>query len=265
VIRSVQWDPRDYAASSASQARWGRALIERVAWSGDEQVLDVGCGDGRVTSELAGRVPRGGVLGIDSSPEMIAHAQATYPPTRFPNLRFARADAIRIEGGAARDVVFSNAALHWVPDHPAFLRGAAGALRKGGRLVVSCGGQGNAAEVFAALRAEMRVPAWRAFFRKLEKPYFFHSDAAYRQWLPEAGFLAQSIQLTPKDALHPDARAFAAWVRTTWMPYTHLVPEARRQEFISAVVQRYLERHPATATGGVRVRMVRLELDAVRV
>ena len=236
----------------------------RLACRGDERAVDVGCGDGRLTAELARQVPAGEVLGVDSSPEMIEHARAAFPQATHTNLRFERMDAARLELATDHDVVFSNAVLHWVPDHRAFLRGAARALRPGGKLVVSCGGKGNAGDVFSVLRAEMRSPAWRAFFRNLEKPYFFHGDDEYQEWLPEAGFRPGRIRLAPKDALHESVEAFAGWFRTTWMPYTQRVPEGRRDAFIDAVVRRYLEMHPAESTGAVRVRMVRLEIDAVR-
>jgi trans-aconitate methyltransferase len=261
----VQWDPRDYAASSSSQALWGKELMERVTWRGDERVLDVGCGDGSLTAQLARRVPRGAVLGIDSSTEMISHASTAHPKNRFPNLRFLEMDASSIELPPEHDLVFSNAVLHWVPDHAAFLSGASGALRPGGRLVVSCGGKGNADGVFTALKTEMRAPAWRGCFKQLEKPYFFHSDTEYRRWLPEAGFEPGRIRLVPKDAMHESVKAFAGWFRTTWMPYTQRVPEHERAGFIDAVVRRYLKIHPADSSGAVRVRMVRLELEAVRV
>jgi hypothetical protein len=138
-------------------------------------------------------------------------------------------------------------------------------LRTGGRLLISCGGKGNAGDVFRALRAEIRKPAWRQYFRNLEKPYFFHSDEEYRAWLPEAGFRPLTVQLVPKPARHESTAAFAAWLRTTWMPYTQRVPEVERSAFIDAVVSRYLAVHPADSEGVVRVGMVRLELDAIRV
>lgn len=262
---SVKWNPSDYAASSSSQAEWGRELMDRIPWTGREHVVDVGCGDGRLTADLSARVPAGQVLGIDASADMIAHAQATHPKRQFPNLRFLQMDARQIELPPEYDVVFSNAALHWVPDHRAFLRGAARSLKTGGHLVTSCGGKGNAEGVFHALRAEMRSVRWREYFRNLERPYFFHGDDEYREWLNDAGFQPLRVQLVPKDALHDDEVAFEGWLRTTWMPYTHRVPEGRRDAFLRATVRRYLTKHPVDAHGRVCVRMVRLELDAVRV
>lgn len=260
-----QWDPRDYAARSSSQARWGQELIRRVNWRGDEHVLDVGCGDGGLTVALALRVPNGLVLGIDSSAEMIAHARSAHPQTAHPNLEFQQMDACSIGLRGGFDVVFSNAALHWVSDHRAFLHGAARALLRGGRLVVSCGGKGNAEDVFKALLAVIRAPGWRPYFRKLDKPYFFYSDEDYRAWLPESGFQAVAVRLVPKDAVHENRAAFEGWFRTTWMPYTHRVPEERRKALIQAVAQRYLKRYPVDSTGAVHVRMVRLELEALRI
>jgi trans-aconitate methyltransferase len=155
--------------------------------------------------------------------------------------------------------------LHWVDDHQAFLRGAASALRSSGRLIFSCGGKGNAREVFTALRPELRMKRWRDYFRKLKASYFFHSPEEYKTWLPAAGFEARQVRLAPKDTLHADREAFTAWLRTTWLPYTQRVPEAQREEFVSCVVDRYLAQHPPDSQGRVHVQMVRLEVEAVRV
>ena len=97
-------------------------------------------------------------------------------------------DARQLRFAQKFDLVFSNAALHWVDDHPAFLSGASTCLRSGGHLVVSCGGKGNAQDVFVALRPELRLKPWSKYFRKLEKPYFFHRPAEYEKWLPRFGF-----------------------------------------------------------------------------
>jgi trans-aconitate methyltransferase len=302
----AEWNAADYAANSAVQQTWARELIAQLQLRGDERVLDVGCGDGKVTAELARAVPKGSVTGIDASPEMIRFARKTFSPGKHPNLGFQVMDAREINfadlpapsphqreerAGARRssvsnsnprsptlsplgrgegeeeawfDVVFSSSALHWVDDHRAFLRGAASVLRPGGHLVVSCGGRGNAHDVFVALRPEMRLKRWREFFRKLEKPYFFYSPADYEKWLPRFGFKSRGVKLSPKDAVYHGRDGFAAWLRTTWLPYTQRVPENLREEFIAAVKDRYVAKHPPDTDGRVHVRMVRLEIDAVK-
>lgn len=98
----------------------------------------------------------------------------------------------------------------------------------------------------------------------MRKPYFFHSPPQYADWLEEAGFQATAVRLVPKEMLLADRAAFAGWVRTTWIPYTQRLPEPLREEFVHAVVDRYLAHHPVDAAGRVRVGMVRLEVDAVR-
>jgi trans-aconitate 2-methyltransferase len=289
--KSAKWNAADYAANSSVQQSWARELMARLKLRGGEHILDVGCGDGKVTAEIARAVPHGSVTGIDASAEMIGFARRAFPSSQNPNLKFQICDAreIRAVGrvtpcapsdagtrggahgvtrptmpGVPFDIIFSNAALHWVDDHQAILRGMAAVLKPGGRLIVSCGGRGNAQDVFLALRPEMRLKRWRGFFRRMPKPYFFYAPEDYRKWLPKSGFKINSLKLVPKDATYAGAAGFAAWLRTTWLPYVQLVPEDLREEFIAAVTERYVAKHPPDAENKVHVRMVRLEIEAVK-
>jgi trans-aconitate methyltransferase len=96
-------------------------------------------------------------------------------------------------------------------------------------------------------------------------PYFFHAPADYEKWLPQHGFQCREIKLAPKDATYPGPEGFATWLRTTWIPYVQRVPEARREEFIAAVTRRYVAKHPPDNEGRIHVRMVRLEIDAIKI
>jgi trans-aconitate methyltransferase len=265
ISKAVSWDAAAYAANSAPQQSWARELIAKLDLRGGGHILDVGCGDGKVTAEIARAVSRGSVIGVDASPQMIEFARRTFPRSKFHNLEFHIMDARQIRFAQQFDFIFSNAALHWVDDHPAFLRGAAACLRSGGRLVVSCGGRGNAQDVFVATRPEMRLKRWREFFRGMGKPYFFYSPEDYEKWLPRFGFKTVDVRLVPKDTVFNGCEGFAAWLRTIWLPYIQRVPENAREEFAAGVIKRYVVRHPPDDDGRVHVRMVRLEIDAVKV
>ena len=291
IAQPAKWNAADYAANSVVQQTWARELIATLKLRGDEHILDVGCGDGKITAEIARAVLQGSATGVDASAEMIEFAQKAFPPGKNPNLEYRVVDARKIKFARRFDFVFSNATLHWMDNHRAFLRGAAAVLRPGGRLIVSCGGKGNAQDVFVALRPEMRLRCWREFFRRMPKPYFFYSLADYEKWLPKFGFKIHKLKLAPKDAAYDGRDGFAAWLRTTWLPYTQRVPEkvaqasclcvsgakeqltgkmpvplpSPREEFIAAVTDRYVAKHPPDDAGRVHVRMVRLEIDAVKI
>jgi trans-aconitate methyltransferase len=265
ATKKVKWNAADYAANSIVQQTWARELIAKLKLRGDEHILDIGCGDGKVTAEIARAVPRGSVTGVDASSQMLKFAKKTFPPPQIPNLKFQIMDARKIKSARQFDVLFSNSALHWVDDHEQFLCGAASVLKPGGWLIVSCGGKGNAHDVFLALRPEMRLKRWREFFRKMPMPYFFYAPTDYEKWLPQFGFKKRAVKLAPKDVTYNGAKGFATWLNTTWIPYVQRVPEKLRGEFIAAVTQRYIAKHPPDAEGKVHVRMVRLEIDAVKI
>jgi len=258
------WDAAAYADSAGNQGRWAAERIQRISLKGDERILDIGCGDGRAAAALAQRVPNGDVLGIDSSLGMVKLARKRHPEQIHPNLDFAHGDAGALPFENAFDLVFSNAALHWVQDHRPVLRGIARALSRGGRADLEMGGQGNAAEVRAVTEQLMAAECWRPHFQDFRFPYGFHSVEDYRAWLQAAGMEPVRVELVPRDMHHQDIDAMKAWARTTWLPFTQQVPEAQREQFVDELASRYLERCPADADGGVQVAMVRLEVEAVR-
>jgi trans-aconitate 2-methyltransferase len=258
------WNPEDYAKNSDAQLKWAQELRNTLDLRGDESVLDVGCGDGKITADFAKTLSHGRVLGVDSSPEMIAYAQRTYTTEKFPNLSFACVDARALDFDRNFDLIFSNATLHWVDDHQAFLRGANRALETGGRLIISCGGQGNAADILQVFSEIVVQEAWKDYFDDFHNPYFFHSDRDYAPWLESLSFEVERLELVPKDMSHLGGEGLAGWIRTTWMPFTLCVPEHEREQFIADFVEMYLKKIPLDSSGFTCVRMIRLEVNAVK-
>ena len=133
---SFTWNAADYHKSSPAQALWAKELIAKLELFGNERVLDIGCGDGKVTAEIARNLPAGNVTGVDSSPEMIRFACDHFPRSEYRNLSFILGDARALPFSEEFDVVFSNAALHWIPDHKPLLAGIAKSLHPKGKLLI---------------------------------------------------------------------------------------------------------------------------------
>jgi trans-aconitate 2-methyltransferase len=258
----MDWDPEDYAKHSGAQLVWAQELIARLSLGGAEAVLDVGCGDGKITAALASAVPQGFVLGVDSSPAFVQYARAQYSPEHFPNLRFAQMDARRLRHDRPFDVIFSNATLHWVDDHPAFLAGCARLLKPHGRLLVSCGGRGNAAGIIAVLSELIQHAPWASYLADVVFPYHFYAPSDYVPWLARVGLQPDRLELVEKDMTHWGRDGLAGWIRTTWLPYTQRLLESLREPFVDALVAAYVAQSPLDEEHRSHVRMIRLEVEA---
>jgi trans-aconitate 2-methyltransferase len=246
-----QWNPADYARHSQGQEVLARELLTSLHLHPQEHVLDVGCGDGRMTAEIARMVPEGRVVGIDRSGEMVGFASEHFV---LPHLSFQTADAASLPFDDEFDVVYSSAVLHWVQDHKSALAGIARSLRAGGRCLLQMGGKGNVVEMVKAFEQAGAKPSGFT--------YAFHGDDEYRGMVQKAGLIVDSVELIPKDMVHASRTALTGWIRTAWQPYHQDVPEERKNEFLESVTDRYAEAHPPDAEGAFHVLTVRLQVRA---
>ena len=261
--QSYKWDAADYAEQSAGQQKWAEELLAKLNLSGSEHILDIGCGDGKVSCSLAQNVPQGKVVAIDLSEDMIALAQTYY--SDIENISFQQSSATDFVYAESFDAIFSNAALHWVHDHITVLSNCHQSLRKGGEILFQMGGKGNAVEFITQINHVMSLEKWKSYFIGFSFPFSFNSIESYAQWLKQTGFQARRIELIDKDIQHKGKDGLAGYFRTAWLPYTTAVPENKREEFINYVVERYLEKYPVDSMGNTHVNMVRLEVEAVKV
>lgn len=233
------WDARTYDRSSEPQQEWASAVLARLEGiAPDATVLDVGCGTGRVTEALTALVPRGRVLALDASADMVALARERLGERATVWCQ----DVLAVELDEPVDAIVSTATLHWVPDHDRLWQRLAGALQPGGRLEAQCGGQGNIDRVRTVIDAVAgdlapQLAGW--------SPWVFAGPPETERRLAAAGFAMARCWLEERPTDPDDVDAF---VRTSILP-AHLarLPVELREPFAAAVVER-----------------VRLPLDYVR-
>ena len=263
--QKYSWNAEDYAKNSSNQFEWAKELIPKLKLKGNEALLDIGCGDGKITAMLASFLPRGSVVGIDSSDEMIALARKSFPHCHNSNLTFLKMDARDLTFREEFDVAFSNASLHWIIDHQTVLSGVRESLDKHGRLLFQMAGKGNAQDVFAVLEELISEEDCKPYFKNFTFPYGFYGPEEYIPWLLDAGFKPERVELFPKDMKLQGKDGLMGWIRTTWLPFTERVPASLREEFVGEVVNRYIAAFPLDDQSFAHIKMMRLEVQATKV
>ncbi|MFZ5946199.1 MAG: class I SAM-dependent methyltransferase [Bacillota bacterium] len=259
-----KWNAHDYNRNSSEQQKWAQELICKLNIIGNENILDIGCGDGKITSQLALKVLDGSVLGIDNSEEMINLANKLFNKSKYKNLSFQLMGAEQLNFTEEFDLIFSNAALHWIQDHGSVLKGISSALKKDGRILLQMGGEGNASSLVKILDEIIKREKWKEYFTDFSFPYGFYNDKDYEKWINHSGLKINRIELIPKDMVHKGQEGLEAWIRTTWLPYTERVSLNFRNEFIKEIASKYLEEHPLDCKGLVHIKMIRLEVEAYK-
>lgn len=235
---TYEFNGEEYTKASAHQKEWGARLIQGLHLKGDERVLDLGCGDGALTAQLALRVPHGSVLGIDASAGMIAAAARH----RAHNLRFALQDINALDYEDAFDLVFSNATLHWVNDHHALLGRVYRALQNGGVLLLSFAGDGNCAHLLSVLRKAMTLWEYRSCFDDFGWPWFMPTVEQYQHLVRRHAFRDTRVWLENADHFFADTEAMVRWVeQPSLVPFLAHLGESHRQPFHDLVVEQMVQ------------------------
>jgi trans-aconitate methyltransferase len=222
-----QWNAAQYDAKHAFVYEKAKGLVELLEPKAGERILDLGCGTGALTAEIAARGAE--TLGVDGSEEMIAQARK-----KFPALRFERCDARKLGFEGEFDAVFSNAVLHWIPEAEQVIAGVARALKPGGRFVAEFGGRGNIQRLVEGFQR-----AFSALGMRLPEeviPWFYPSVAEYAGMLERHGLEVREASLFERPTvLEEGERGLESWIRMFRQTFVEKMGEENAQKWIREV------------------------------
>ena len=218
---SQTWDTRAYARNGAFVQDLADGVVEWLAPQRGERILDLGCGDGRLTERIL--AAGADVEGVDASPTMIEAARA-----RGIKAIEAKAEQLPYDD-TSFDAVFSNAALHWVRDQDAMMDQVHRVLKPGGRFVAEMGGHGNIAAIRVGL---MAVLARHGYGDREDGVNYYPTQELYRDRLEKHGFNVERIALIPRPTPLPET-GMEAWLRTFRRGVLDGLPESLRETIVS--------------------------------
>jgi trans-aconitate methyltransferase len=223
----MKWNAELYDDKHSFVFQYGESLLELLNAKPGEQVLDLGCGTGHLTNDIAKH--GASVVGMDASKEMIAKAKYEYP-----GIDFRVDDAASFSVEEPFDAVFSNAALHWVKRADDAIKCVFDALKPGGRFVVDMGARGNVKLMIAAIKVVLEKHGHT--FSETLIPWYFPSLGEYSTKLETAGFRVTFAAHFDRPTLLQDGRqGVEKWLKMFCMPFFEGIAETEQEQLMSEV------------------------------
>jgi len=238
-MNTFEFDGEKYKLASKPQKEWGSDLISALSFRGNERVLDLGCGDGVLTEQLSNLVPDGTVLGIDASIGMIETAKMICKS----NLVFVHMDINEIGFENEFDLIFSNAALHWVKDHKRLLKNVYKALKVQGEVLWDFGGFGNCIHFIDVVQEQIKREQYVKYFENYEWPWFMPSKKQYVELISGIGFAVYTIEEVNRDRYFSNASELIQWIdQPSFVPFIKCIPKELKETFRQEIIEEMLRR-----------------------
>lgn len=257
-----KWNPEDYKENSSNQYMWAMNLIGQLDIKGNEKILDIGCGDGKITAEIAEGVTKGTVLGLDISKEMIECSHKEFPPSDYPNLTFQEGDATLLIFDNEFDWVVSFSCLHWVLAHRPVIEGIKKSLKSSGKIMLQF-------PLFTPIEMSkidsgqvMKNKKWLNYFANFNWGFAFYETNEYKALLEESGLKVKRIELKQTYMSFQGKEGLRGFIRSTLHFITTRIPEELRQEFIGDLVDKSVESNPPDSAGFIYLPLLLLEVEA---
>lgn len=233
----TEWNPSGYASISGLQQAMAAEALALLDLRGTERVLDLGCGNGKVTAAIAARLPQGSVVGVDASADMIAFAVAEF--SAQPNLRFQAKDIRRISFREEFDLVVSFNALHWIPNQDEALRAINTAMKPAARAQLRLVPRGERKSLENVLEETRLSDRWAGYFKNFSDPYLHLTPEEYADLAGHCGFHVLHQDTQDKAWDFQSRAAFEAFGSVTFVEWTKRLPANEKMAFVADVLNRY--------------------------
>lgn len=255
----MNWNAAQYLKFMRERTQPAVDLANRILLEHPVKIIDIGCGPGNSTQVLSDRFPGASILGIDSSENMIQSARNEHPGMEF---RLIDAGSDLTELGTDYDIVFSNACIQWIPNHPALLRSLMSLLRPGGILAVQT--PMNYQEPIHQIIQEVSgSQLWKPYF---PNPRIFH-NLTQEEYFDLLSELSADFALWQTTYFHimKSHQDILEWYRSTGLkPYLDVLPEDLKDAFETEIMEQVKLRYPVQGNGSILFRFPRFFFTAVR-
>lgn len=257
---TMQWSGQDYHDNSSFQYNTFISLLNSFNFKGNENILDIGCGDGKITAEIAKRAPNGLVLGIDNSENMIKFARSEYQHQL--NLNFYLRDAQLFNFKNSFDLVISSFCLHWVPDKEKAFQVIYDTLKKDGVAILIMPKRNK---ITSDIRKNLALQnEWKHFFVDYVDPSDTVDDNAYDYYAKISGLLIKSY-IAEEVTQQFQSRAALQNFLTVITPHINRLPnDSDKKRFMDQLTEQYLEKVLLTQDCSCELTYVCVKLIATK-
>lgn len=244
---ALEWKPAIYNQHARRQRSVASQALTKLNLQGNETILDIGCGDGKITSTIADLVPDGRVLATDISETMIHFAQENFSSVK--NLNFEQLDATLLDKQETFNVITSFFSLHWIKEKKTVLEAMVKALKKEGRIFILA--TINAHQPFIeAYKKTMQQPQWKPFFANYEWPLYLVNYNKTVKQLKKLSCKILTAQTTTKFNIFASRQQFLLHLQALPLALTQLPPQLHCT-FLNEVIDAYLCIYPANEDGSI--------------
>ncbi len=254
--QSSFWDGHYYAEHSFWQFHVAKIGLQYIQIPKNAKILDIGCGDGRLTKHLATMIPEGEIIGLDPSSSMLAAAKKH----QLPNLSFIEGNAMNLPFKSRFDRIVAFNSLHWISEINVALRQIHQALAPGGRALILVVPVQSRHPIHQIINEVAKSDRWHAYFDDVDCVFSFRTSAEWAVCIEQSKLILENLQLIDASLDYINKKAFADWL-VGWIPFG-TIPKDAKHQYIQDVVEAYVAKIPCDPNGVVHFHLDELVIVA---